>query len=158
MKTIIKKLNLKIPRGMAYQKFVEELNEWWPKEYTWSQESLREIKIDGKENGLCTEIGPYGFRCDWGRVTQLVENEYIKLKWQIGPTREPVPNPKNASTVKVQFLARGPFETSVELEHSNFENHGKGADEYQEMMNGERGWDYILLNYTEYCGYFNGVK
>ena len=65
---------------------MNELNEWWPKEYTWSQDKLKEIRINGQKDGLCTEIGPYGFRCDWGRVTELTENEKIKLKWQIRAT------------------------------------------------------------------------
>ncbi|WP_417236966.1 hypothetical protein [Bizionia paragorgiae] len=151
METITKTLKLDITKEKAFQKFVFELNEWWPKKYTWSQEKLVEIKIDGRKNGLCTEIGPNGFRCDWGRVTQI-ENENIEMKWQISPTRAPVPNPDNASNIKIEFSETAVSSTVLTFEHFNFENHGEGAKEYQEIMDGEQGWDYILNKYKEYCG------
>lgn len=94
MEKIFKELKVEIARDKAFQKFLNELNEWWPKEYTWSGDKLKEIRIDGRKDGLCTEIGPHGFRCDWGRVVKLIERKEIELKWQISPKREPVPDPK----------------------------------------------------------------
>jgi len=84
MEKISREFNLGIAREKAFQKFLNELNAWWPKEYTWSQDKLKEIRIDGQKDGLCTEIGPNGFRCDWGRVTELADNIRIKWKWQKG--------------------------------------------------------------------------
>lgn len=50
-----------IPAQQAYTKFVNELNSWWPREYTWSQDQLQEISMDARENGLCSEtrLGSY---------------------------------------------------------------------------------------------------
>lgn len=107
--------------------------------------------IEEKEDGLCIEIGPYGFRCDWGRVTGLTENKKIELKWQISPRREPIPNPEKASDLIIEFKENKDSSTSVEFEHRNFENHGDGAEDYREMMNGKQGWDYILDCYKKYC-------
>lgn len=151
MQVIRKELKINISSERAFQKFVNELNEWWPKQYTWSQGKLKEIKIDGRKGGLCTEIGPHGFRCDWGRVMKLTENEEIGLKWQIGPNREPIPNPENASDIRITFKDNGKSETSLKFEHFNFENHSDGAEDYQKMMNGKQGWDYILSKYQKYC-------
>lgn len=151
MEGITKKIKIGIDIDKAFQKFVNELNEWWPKEYTWSQEKLKEIKIDGRMDGLCTEIGPHDFRCDWGRVTELTENEQITLKWQISPNRIPIPNPENASDIRIRFKDNGESETILKFEHFNFENHGDGAKDYQKMMNGKQGWDYILSKYQNYC-------
>ena len=78
MEKITKELEVGIAKDKAFRKFLSELNEWWPKEYTWSQDKLKEIRINRQKDGLCTEIGPCGFRCDWGRVTELIENEKIK--------------------------------------------------------------------------------
>lgn len=64
IETISKKIVVGINVDTAFKKFTKELNQWWPKEYTWSQDTLEEIYIDVKEQGLCTEIGPHGFRCD----------------------------------------------------------------------------------------------
>jgi len=151
MEKIEKKLKVGIAKDNAFRKFLNELNEWWPKEYTWSQDKLEKISIDGKKDGLCTEIGHHEFRCDWGRVMELTENEQIELKWQISPKREPIPNPENASDISIKFTANGKFTTSLEFEHYNFENHGDGAEEYQKMMNGEKGWEFILNSYKKYC-------
>lgn len=150
MANIKKQLSIEVSVEEAFNKFLKELNQWWPKEYTWSQEVLEEIRIDPQVNGLCTEIGPFGFRCDWGRITELVPHKRIGLKWQISPKREPIPNPKNASDIRVSFAANG-NSAVVEFEHYNFENHGIGAEEYRQMMDSAQGWDYILQLYKTYC-------
>lgn len=149
MKKIFKTLQIDAPAKKVFNQFVNEFNEWWPKEYTWSQDALQEIRIEPKMNGLCTEIGPYGFRCDWGRVTELTENR-IGLKWQISQRREPIPNPDKASDVKVSFVSQGDS-TALNFEHVNFENHGEGSDDYRNMMDSAQGWDYILNRFKEYC-------
>ncbi len=151
MESITKEVKVGIAKDMAFRKFLNEINEWWPKEYTWSKEELQGIWIDGKKGGLCTEIGPYGFRCDWGRVTELDENNKIKLKWQISPKREPVPNPEKASDIKIIFKENEDLSTSLVFEHWNFENHGDGAEDYLKMMDSKQGWEYILNVYREYC-------
>lgn len=150
MERITKRLKIEIPSDKAFRKFVIDFNEWWPKEYTWSQDKLEEIKIDGSKNGLCTEIGPNGFRCDWGTITEITENEEISLKWQISPKREPIPNPEKASDLKVKFVQNGDS-TTIDFEHFNFENHGEGSENYREMMDSEQGWDYILNNFKKHC-------
>lgn len=150
MGKIAKRLKISISTDRAFQKFVHELNEWWPREYTWSQDKLKKIIIDGRKGGLCTEIGPNGFRIDWGTVTELKESEYISLKWQISPKREPIPNPEKASNLKVSFIENGDS-SILDFEHFNFENHGEGYDDYRKMMNSEQGWDYILHNFKTYC-------
>lgn len=150
MDKIRKELRIETTTERAFRMFVHELRLWWPKEYTWSQGQLKEIRIDAKPDGLCTEIGPYGFRCDWGRVTELSENKKIMLKWQIGPKREPVPDPEKASEIEVFFKSGDGF-TTVELEHRNFQNHGEEGTAYCNMMNGTLGWDFILNAYKSHC-------
>jgi hypothetical protein len=150
MEKLLKKFKIGVSTDIAFEKFLNELNEWWPKEYTWSQDGLEEIRIEGKKDGLCTEIGPFGFRCDWGRVTELTENKSIGLKWQIGPKREPVPDPRKASDIKVSFIKSDNL-TNFIFEHFNFENHGEGWQDYGKMMDSELGWDYILNSFKQYC-------
>lgn len=135
----------------AYDKFVHEFNFWWPKAYTWSQDQLQSISIDARQNGLCTEIGPHGFRCDWGRVVSIKAAEKITFTWQISPRREPVPDPAQASIVEVQFQAKADRQTLMHLEHRDFEKHGEGAENYQQAMDSDSGWDYILDLYLNYC-------
>ena len=149
MDRIRKRFKIKIPPDIAFQKFVG-LNQWWPKEYTWSKDKLKEIKIGDTTGGFCTEIGPNGFRCDWGTVTQYIENKKISFKWQISHNREPIPNTNMASDVSVEF-DQEKDSTIFTLEHFNFKNHKGYSNDYRKMMASERGWDYILNNYKEYC-------
>ena len=156
MNSVSISVTVNIPANQAFHIFVNEINLWWPKEYTWSQDKLHDIYIEGKENGLCTEVGPYGFRCDWGRVTFYSEGKRVDLKWQVNPKREPVPDPEKASDINIEFSARDNF-TLVEFKHFNFENHGNDTGLYCEMLKSEQGWPYILSCYKNQCekNYFN---
>lgn len=136
----------------TFQTFLKGFNEWLPKEYTWLQDKLEEIRIGQKKGDLCTEIGPNGFRCDWGHIVEIVKNEEIKLKWQIGSHREPVPDSAKSSDLLLEFRETNDSTTALKLEHSNFEKHGGQAEHYRNMMNGNQGWDYILFRFKEYCG------
>lgn len=151
MEIVRKELKIETSSEKAFRKFVYELDTWWPKEYTWSQEALQDIWIEGKQDGLCTEIGPHGFRCDWGRVTEFLENKRIGLKWQIGPNRVPAPNPEKASDIQISFRKTGDSSTILELAHQNFEKHGNSWEEYLKMMDSKQGWDYMLNSFKTYC-------
>lgn len=151
MERISKQIKVDLVPREAYQKFIAELNEWWPKEYTWSQNTFHEISVDLRKDGLCSEIGPFGFRCDWGRVTDFEEGVFIEMKWQIGKNREPVPNPDRASDIIIEF-AEDDEGTTVILQHFNFGNYGEGSEEYRNSMDSSQGWDYILKCFKSYCG------
>ena len=103
MNPIHKERTLPATPAKAFKLFTEHFHDWWPHEYTWSQNKLEKITIAPKVGGLCTEIGPNGFRCDFGQVTQLEMDSLIAFKWQIGPHREPVPDPEKASKVVVSL-------------------------------------------------------
>ena len=128
----------------AFARFTAELGAWWPAEYTWSQEALEDIGIDGS---LLYERGPHGFRLDWGRVLACEPPERLVFTWQIGPTRVPQPDPAQASEVEVAFV-REEDGTRVELVHSGFERHGEGAEDYAAAMASAQGWEYILSRFA----------
>ncbi len=146
MKSIRRNISTGIPAMQAYAKFVHELNNWWPRQYTWAQDKLQQISIDGCRGGFCHETGPYGFRCDWGRVITLEAGDQIVFSWQISPQRTPEPDPDKASEVSVRFLP-----DAVEFEHRHFERHGEGAEDYFKGMDSPEGWDYILKCFADYC-------
>lgn len=56
MDRITKSLKIAVSSEMAFQKFVNELNEWWPKEYTWSQDKLEKIEIDGRKTDYALKL------------------------------------------------------------------------------------------------------
>ncbi|WP_168203173.1 SRPBCC family protein [Marinobacter fonticola] len=133
----------------AFRLFTDGLASWWPAEYTWSQGTLVDLRIEPRKSGRCTEQGPYGFECDWGRVLEWSAPEKLVITWQIGLNREPQPDPEQASTVIIDFRPETSDTCSVTLEHRNIERHGQGADEYQAALSSDYGWPFILHRYVE---------
>jgi uncharacterized protein YndB with AHSA1/START domain len=138
-----------LPAARAFDRFARELHTWWPREYTWSQDVLHDIGMEPQPDGLCFEIGPRGFRCDWGRVLEWEPPARLRLAWQIGPRREPVPNPLHSSTVTVVFTPDGEQRSSVELVHDGFERHGPEGANYRDAMASPEGWPKILERFVE---------
>jgi hypothetical protein len=138
-----------VPAARAFERFTRELHDWWPREYTWSQDVLHDIGIEPRAGGLCFEIGPNGFRCDWGHVLVWNPTRQLQLAWQISPRREPVPNPAHSSTVTVDFAPTGPHHTTVTLVHDDFDRHGPEAGEYRDAMASAEGWPLILQRFVE---------
>jgi uncharacterized protein YndB with AHSA1/START domain len=132
----------------AFRLFAPGLASWWPREYTWGQEALETIAIEPHEGGFCYERGPHGFRSDWGRVLAWEPPKRLRFTWQIGPGREPLPDPARASEVQVTFVGEEADATRVELEHREFERHGEGGGGYRAALGSEQGWPYILDRYA----------
>lgn len=144
---IKRELQLHTSRKNAFDLFVNQFSDWWPHEYTWSQDKLKKVTIEPKLNGRCYEEGPYDFICQFGRVLNIKENEQIKFTWQISPKGQPQPNPDNASEIIVNFIEKGSAETILVLEHLHIEKHGEGSAKYFDELNSEYGWDFILKRY-----------
>jgi uncharacterized protein YndB with AHSA1/START domain len=138
-----------VPVARAFDRFTRGLGDWWPREYTWSGEVLETIGMDPRAGGSCFEIGPHGFRCDWGRVLEWEPPSRVLLAWQVSPRREPVPDPRQASAVTVRFSADGPQRTRVVLVHDAFERHGEEGAAYRAAMASPQGWPFILQRYAE---------
>lgn len=131
----------------AFAVFATRLSDWWVKEYTWSgPDTLVDIGIEAGEGGMAYEIGPHGFRADWGRVLVWKPPHRLVFTWQIGPDRAPVPDPAHASEVEVQFRPERRERTRVEVDHRHFERHGRDAKGYREALT--IGWQELLSRYA----------
>jgi uncharacterized protein YndB with AHSA1/START domain len=137
-----------IPPERAFVLFTEEMDSWWPREYTWAGDVLDTIGIEPRAGGHCYELGPHGFALDWGRVLVWQPPRELVFTWQISPKRVPEPNPARASEIEVRFEPAGEGATRVHLEHRAFDRHGPGAAEYRAGMSAAKGWDYILERYA----------
>lgn len=136
----------------AFTAFCGRMTEWWPRQYTWSGDCLVEIGIDPVVGGFCSERGPFGFRCDWGRVTHVDSDRHLVFLWQIGMNREPVPDPARASSVEVSFHPLTGRRCEVRLCHSGFERHGVGGRDYAAALAEPEGWPYILGSFALLLG------
>lgn len=128
----------------AFEQFTRHFQRWWPQAYSWSGDSLVEIGIQCRPGGLCYEIGPHGFHLAWGRILQWQAPSLLVMSWQIGPQRQPQPDPSQASEVRLAFHAETEQSSQLLLQHDHFARHGDGADTYRGAMASEYGWPYIL--------------
>ncbi|GAB2944592.1 SRPBCC family protein [Micromonospora polyrhachis] len=140
-------LHVSAPPERAFSVFTDGLSDWWVKEYTWSgPDALVEIGIEPRDGGLAYEIGPYGFRCDWGRVLLWQPPSRLVFAWQIGPDRAPLPDPDRASEVAITFTPDEDARTCVVVEHRHFDRHGEAAEGYRQALTA--GWRELLSRYT----------
>jgi uncharacterized protein YndB with AHSA1/START domain len=134
------------PPDRAFALFTYGLGDWWIPEYTWSgPDALGRIGIEPREGGLCYEIGPHGFRVDWGRVLAWEAPRLVTFTWQISPQRVPEPDPARGSEVEVRFAPDG-VGTMVDLIHRHFDRHGEDAQAYRGGMS--VGWEQLLGRYA----------
>lgn len=139
-------VTVRAPAERAFAAFTEGMSDWWIREFTWSgPAALAAIGMEPRVGGACYEIGPHGFRCDWGRVLAWDPPDRVVFTWQIDPSRAPQPDPAKASEVEVRFQADGPS-TRVDLEHRHFARHGHTQhDRYRTAM--IDGWTQLLARY-----------
>jgi hypothetical protein len=149
------RININVPgdRALAFRWFVHDFNAWWPKTYTWSGDTLVHIGMATHIDGLCSETGPGGFRCDWGRVLKFEEDRLLTFLWQISFARIPVPDPSKCSEVTVTFSDADSGEATISLEHRCFERHGEDGASYRDALASEQGWPLILEQYRKHCSY-----
>jgi uncharacterized protein YndB with AHSA1/START domain len=141
-----------LPPPEAFALFADGFGNWWPREYTWSQDVLEQVGLEPHAGGRCYEIGPHEFRSDWGRVLVWDPPHRLQLAWQISPRREPEPNPAKASEVEAQFEPVKDGGTQVTLEHRGFERHGPEGAGYREALASPQGWPWILGRYAAAAG------
>lgn len=137
--------SIAVPLGReeAFAAFTD-LGGWWPAAYSWSQDALEAMVMEPRQGGRCYEVGPHGVQCDWGRVLAVEPPHRLVFAWQIGPRREPVPDPAKASEVAVAFTAENASMTRIDLVHSGFARHGGDWRAYRDALASEHGWPYML--------------
>ena len=140
-----------LPQHAAFLLWTEGFGRWWPREYSWSGDALVRIGLEATEGGACYEIGPHGFRCDWGRVIRGEPPRLLAFTWQIAADRTPQPDPLRASQVHVAFVPEG-SRTRVLLAHRNFRAHGEGGPAYREEMGSPMGWPLLLSRFAQTGG------
>lgn len=138
------------PAEVAFRVFTEDMSDWWVREFTWSgPQCLQSIGFEPRVGGMAYELGPHGFRLDWGRILSWDPPQRLIFTWHIAPDRIPQPDPAKASEVEVHFHPSRDG-TRVDLEHRRFDRHGPDGEGYWRAMT--TGWGELLARYSEVAG------
>jgi len=127
----------------AFDAFTADLGAWWPLAYTFSGVDFVDAAIEPRAGGVWFERNQAGEKLSWGEVRDYTPGARLVLAFAIGADRKPVSNDA-ASEVEVRFLAAGPGQTRVELEHRDFARHGKDSETLRAGMDSPQGWPLIL--------------
>lgn len=131
----------------AFEVFTAQFGSWWPKEYSIGAADMAEFVLEPEVGGRWYEVGVDGTECDTGRVLAFEPPERVVFAWHLDANWQFDPDPAHASAVEVRFIAAGPDQTRVELEHRGFERHGAGADGVRGGV--DSGWSYCLELFTK---------
>jgi Activator of Hsp90 ATPase homolog 1-like protein len=81
-----------------------------------------------------------GVEHDWGVVTVWDPPKRLAYLWHLGGDRS------EATDVDIRFVARGPDDTRLEIEHRGWERLGATADAWRDRN--RIGWETVLPHFT----------
>ena len=143
-----------VPTELAFDIFVKDIGCWWPIAYTFGEDQFETAEIEPRAGGRWFERNLEGAETDWGEVRAFEAGWRLVLSFAVGPERNPEP-PDKASELEIRFK-QASGGTRLELEHRDFERHGKGADKLRAGMASRQGWPLILASYAREIRCRNG--
>lgn len=135
----------------AFEIFVNELAQWWPRGYTFSGDKLAAIGVEPVAGGRWFECDIDGREIAWGDVRAFVPGKRLVLSWAMGAQRR-LEAPRHASEIEIRFTQEGWRQTLVSVEHRQFSPHGQGAEQMREGMASPLGWSFLLDCYADRVG------
>lgn len=139
---IVKTIEVPCSQEKAFGVFLNEMDSWWPMgKFTCSAMGgapAKAIRVEAREGGTITEIGPDDTEYYWGTILSYDPNESFSMDFHI--TRPPMPRGVG-SLVEVQFIALEYARTRVVLTQSNWEAMGDHAA----MVHGGYGYGWGLI-------------
>jgi uncharacterized protein YndB with AHSA1/START domain len=135
----------------AFDVFTAQFGKWWPRDYQIGPSPMTDFIMESKVGGRWYELDKDGSQCDTGRVLAFEPPARLVLAWQLNEQWQYDPDPSHASEVEVRFIAEGPSQTRVELEHRGFERHAAGAESVRASMDAPNGWTFVLEIFGRYA-------
>jgi uncharacterized protein YndB with AHSA1/START domain len=145
--TVRKVVSLKVPAGVAWRVFTEEMGTWWPlATHKIGEARAIDAKIEPFVGGRWYERGDDGSSCDWGRVLVWEPHSRLVLSWDISADWKYDPGLK--TEVEVRFIAEGRDATRVELEHRYLDRYAERRDQMHAIFDSEGGWSGLLESFA----------
>ncbi len=141
-------VTVRASRERAFSVFTEQYSSWWPASHHIGKADLADAIIEPFVGGRYYERGVDGSECDWGRVLAYDPPDRLVLAWHLQGDWTYNPDPAKASEVEVRFIAEGPNQTRVELEHRHIERHD-AAERVIKGVDSPDGWAGILASFAD---------
>lgn len=95
----------------AFRLWTEQIRTWWPAGHSRSGDPATQVFLEGKVGGRFYERTAQGDEYDWGQVVLWEPPHRLTYTWYLGS------GPEQPTQVDVRFVALGPAQTRVEIEH-----------------------------------------
>ena len=133
-------ITVEVPIARAFSVFTEGIGTWWPPDHTVTGDRDLAIVLESGVGGRIYERTAGGAEHDWGVVTLWDPPKRLAYLWHLGRDRSA------ATDVDIRFVARGPGDTRVEIEHRGWERLGTDADAWRERN--RIGWQTLLPHFA----------
>ena len=139
-----KTVTVNAPVETAFKVFAEQIGRWWPLEshHIGAKPAVTAI-LEPRVGGRWFERAVDGTECDWGRVIVWDPPGKLLLAWEI--SSEWKHDVRVRTIVEVRFIAEGPQNTRVELEHRDLEAYGDKAAAMRDQL---QGWGTLLESFA----------
>ncbi len=139
MSPIVKTIMIDAPQQTVFDTFVSKFGSWWPRDrFVRSSGGVPPtVVLEPREGGSIFELTETGTRLEWGTVTAIEQDRFIRMQWHLGRPVETV--------VEVTFEKVAPDQTRVILTHSGWEAL-EVAGATVERASYDQGWDMIFAH------------
>jgi Activator of Hsp90 ATPase homolog 1-like protein len=128
------------PAEHAFAVWTTQIGSWWPSDHTVTREPDLLVVLEAGVGGRIFERTIDGAEHDWGTVTVWEPPSRLGYQWHLGR------DAGEATDVDIRFVARGPHETRVEIEHRGWERLGQIADAWRDRN--RTGWETVLPHFA----------
>jgi uncharacterized protein YndB with AHSA1/START domain len=124
----------------AFAMWTSRIGTWWPADHTVTGDRDLAIVLESGVGGRIYERTAHGVEHDWGVVTVWDPPKRLAYLWHLGR------DGSEATDVDIRFVARGPDDTRVEIEHQGWERLGASADAWRDRN--RIGWESLLPHFA----------
>ncbi len=122
----------------AFRVFTAGMDRWWPREHHVGASPMARAVVEPRPGGRWYSVCVDGSECDVGRVLAWEPPRRLLLAWQLAAGWQY--DASFVTEVEVNFVAEGPKQTRVTLEHRNLERYGEAVHDLRKSIDAPGGW------------------
>lgn len=143
---IARTVTVKVPPDRAFDLFVNNIADWWPRGQTVGKKPHVALVIEPRAGGRWFERDEDGTETNWGHVLAWEPPGRVLLCWQLSTSWSF--DPALMTAVELTFTPDGSG-TRVALEHRNLERFGADAEKHAASLG--NGWPTKLVQFQTYA-------